>query len=194
MAKPPGLRWTPDVLTAPEELAVLAAWAEVIEPPNCIVELGVFRGGSLKVLGGVAKVPVYGIDLFGREGTPDTYAAGGNWTKWWRKFAGKQFSWREHEEKAREIAGQVGATILVGDTSEVGGQWLGAKVGLLYIDGDHSYEGVKADWEAWRPHLADNATVIFDDYGRDKYPGINKLIDEIGLPVAVAGKIAVLYP
>ncbi len=36
-------------------------------------------------------------------------------------------------------------------------------IGLLFLDGDHSYEGVKRDFEAWRPHLVPGARVAFHD-------------------------------
>lgn len=48
----------------------------------------------------------------------------------------------------------------------------GESVGLLYIDGDHAKEAAMADFRAWRPHLADGATVIFDDYESENNPGV----------------------
>lgn len=36
-------------------------------------------------------------------------------------------------------------------------------VGFLFIDGDHSYEGVKSDLNAWLPKLAYGAIVAFHD-------------------------------
>ena len=36
-------------------------------------------------------------------------------------------------------------------------------VGLLWIDGDHSYEGVRRDIDCWLPHLLPGATIIMDD-------------------------------
>jgi hypothetical protein len=36
-------------------------------------------------------------------------------------------------------------------------------VRLLWIDGDHSYEGVRRDWDAWKAHLLPRAVVAFDD-------------------------------
>jgi hypothetical protein len=55
------------------------------------------------------------------------------------------------------------------------------KFDLVYIDGDHSYEGTKFDWENTKDKW--NRFVLFDDYhmaSKDD-PGIkcNKLIDEI---------------
>jgi hypothetical protein len=36
-------------------------------------------------------------------------------------------------------------------------------ISLLWIDGDHSYEGVRSDVDCWLPHLAPTATMAFDD-------------------------------
>ena len=38
-----------------------------------------------------------------------------------------------------------------------------AKLAMLFIDGDHSYEGVHADWEHWRDTIAPGGSVLFHD-------------------------------
>lgn len=50
-------------------------------------------------------------------------------------------------------------------------------VALLWIDGDHTYEGVRADLDGWAPHLTDDATVLFDD-ATDPQLGPYRLIAE----------------
>jgi predicted O-methyltransferase YrrM len=42
---------------------------------------------------------------------------------------------------------------------------LAAPIDLLVIDGDHSYEGAKADWDSYKSLLAPGATVVFHDWG-----------------------------
>jgi cephalosporin hydroxylase len=49
---------------------------------------------------------------------------------------------------------------------------------LLIIDGDHSYEGVKFDFDNYFPHLLPGGFVIFDDYNAKEWPGVQKFIDE----------------
>ena len=39
----------------------------------------------------------------------------------------------------------------------------GKKVDLLFIDGDHSYEGVKKDFEMYSPLVADGGMIAFHD-------------------------------
>ena len=38
------------------------------------------------------------------------------------------------------------------------------RLATLFIDGDHSYEGVKRDWERYSPLVEPGGYVIFDDY------------------------------
>jgi predicted O-methyltransferase YrrM len=42
---------------------------------------------------------------------------------------------------------------------------------LLWIDGDHSYPGVKADVDGFFPHLVPGAIVALHDIGRSRLPG-----------------------
>ncbi len=47
---------------------------------------------------------------------------------------------------------------------------------LLFIDGDHSEDGVRRDWANWSPRLTAEAVVAFDD---SDWPGPAKLIKEL---------------
>ncbi|MDF1615678.1 class I SAM-dependent methyltransferase [Desulfurivibrio dismutans] len=51
-------------------------------------------------------------------------------------------------------------------------------INLLIIDGDHSYEGVKFDFDNYFPLLAPGGYVVFDDYNAKEWPGVQKFIDE----------------
>lgn len=50
------------------------------------------------------------------------------------------------------------------DSSTTGFVWQGGKIELLIVDGDHSYEGVSRDLEAWLPHVASGGYVFMHDY------------------------------
>jgi len=54
--------------------------------------------------------------------------------------------------------------------------WCNTNVGFLFIDGDHSYEGVKADFEAWSPYVVVGGIVAFHDRNVD---GVKKLLDDL---------------
>jgi len=47
---------------------------------------------------------------------------------------------------------------------------------FIYIDGDHSYAGVSADFQLWFPHLEQKGVIIFHDF---KHPPINKFCNEL---------------
>src|SRR3954454_4695820 len=50
----------------------------------------------------------------------------------------------------------------------------------VYIDGDHSYEGVLADLRAFTPKVKRGGLVTGDDYGRKGWwgPGVKKAVDQ----------------
>src|SRR5580692_6299979 len=45
------------------------------------------------------------------------------------------------------------------------------KIDLLFIDGDHSYAGVKQDWEMYSPLVRDGGLVVFHDVASNYNPG-----------------------
>lgn len=52
---------------------------------------------------------------------------------------------------------------------------------LLFIDGDHSYDGVKADWDAYNRFLKPGAIVVFHDWGWAE--GVKRVIRENVEPI-----------
>ena len=52
------------------------------------------------------------------------------------------------------------------------------RVRLLWIDGDHSYEGVRRDLTAWQPFLLPECQIVFDDLINPDI-GPRRLIDEL---------------
>jgi predicted O-methyltransferase YrrM len=39
----------------------------------------------------------------------------------------------------------------------------GRQIDLLFIDGDHTYEGVKKDWEMYSPLVRSGGLIVFHD-------------------------------
>ncbi len=57
---------------------------------------------------------------------------------------------------------------------------------MVFLDGDHEYEGVAADIEAWYPKT--QKLLCGHDYNHPDYPGVAKAVDEIfGHRMASAG-------
>ncbi len=48
---------------------------------------------------------------------------------------------------------------------------------LLFIDGDHSYEASKKDFEAWSPHVVPKGLIAFHDI--PVWPGVTQYFDEL---------------
>lgn len=54
------------------------------------------------------------------------------------------------------------------------------RIDLLFIDGDHSYDGVLKDWSSYSPLLADGATVVMHDHGWAD--GVRRVVSELIAP------------
>ena len=50
-------------------------------------------------------------------------------------------------------------------------------INVLFIDGDHSYEGCKRDIEAWLPHMKKNGVILFHDCDESS-PGVVQAVAE----------------
>jgi predicted O-methyltransferase YrrM len=53
-----------------------------------------------------------------------------------------------------------------GDSKDIGASWEGPMVDLVFVDGDHSYEGCVGDILAWWPHLRVGGLMAVHDYGK----------------------------
>ena len=54
-------------------------------------------------------------------------------------------------------------------------------VDLLYIDSSHECAQTIREWNVWRPVLAPDAIVVFDDYAHPAYPGVREAIEQLAL-------------
>lgn len=52
------------------------------------------------------------------------------------------------------------------------------KFDFILLDGDHTYDGVKADFNQVYPHAKDGSIIMFDDYS-EHFPGVQKFVSEI---------------
>lgn len=56
---------------------------------------------------------------------------------------------------------------------------LGNPIDFLFIDGDHSEEGVNADYRIWRPRVRSGGWIGFHDIRNTSCPGVRRLWDSI---------------
>lgn len=81
-----------------------------------------------------------------------------------------------------------------GDSKDVGKRWTRGQVDMVYVDGDHSYEGCKQDILIWLNNIKDNGIMVIHDYqkymvppygdvpGASGWPDVCRAVDEILLP------------
>ena len=83
---------------------------------------------------------------------------------------------------------------IVRQTSGAAAKGWDKKIDLIFIDGDHSYEGVKADWDLFLPHLNEFGVVVFHDTLWDLRPDPKIARADMGVPRFVDDLRAAGYP
>lgn len=72
---------------------------------------------------------------------------------------------------------------ICGDSKEVGYEWQEGEVDMVFIDGDHSYEGCSGDIKAWKPHIRYKGIMALHDYQKPAdnkpHPGVDQAVDEL---------------
>jgi hypothetical protein len=177
-------------LITPDVGSALRDRAAQVPGDMAIVELGSYKGMSTAHLATGAKegagAPVFAVDPWDLPGNP--YGKHGYSAPIVRD---------EFERQLRALRLWTRVTPIRGFSTEVAAAWEGPKVGLLYIDADHSEAAVRADVEAWRPHLADGHVLAFDDLDTPRNPGVRVVVDELtasGYWIEVrADRLAVLH-
>jgi predicted O-methyltransferase YrrM len=154
-----------------EEVGVrLAELASEVEA-GCIVEIGSYKGKSACYLAEGAKrgkgAHVYCVDAWHLAGNTNGrfgYAEADTLMAFHRQVGKMGFGDR--------------ITAVVGFSCQVASEWSRGPVGLLFIDGSHTFEGVSSDYLAWKRHLAPGAVVVFDDHqGPSK--GVARFVNRI---------------
>lgn len=163
-------------LTAQEKIALLRL--AKMKEGSVFVEIGSYVGASscfiaAGALKGRRGRLLYCVDTWKNdamtEGHKDTYD-----------------SFIENTKKYKDII-----VPLKGTSAEVSPRFDG-KIDFLFIDGDHTYEGVKLDVESWFPKLKPGALVVFHDIGWAE--GIQRVVKEKVAPLAKKeGRLPNLY-
>jgi predicted O-methyltransferase YrrM len=81
-----------------------------------------------------------------------------------------------------KAGGYAGVVEIIRTTSDEAARNWTRKIDLLFIDGDHTYEGVKHDWELFSPFVRPFGLVIFHDtaWEFEQYNGRRR--EDLGVP------------
>ncbi len=133
------------------EFIGMVVWAKAQKPAN-ILEIGTANGATLLAWCRTAANKVVSVDLQGG-------IHGGGYPPVKQKFYQHFLVHRPgvklaciQEDSHAEGTSDKAKTFLAGD-----------KLDILFIDGDHTYEGVKRDFELWSPLVQPGGYVIFHD-------------------------------
>jgi predicted O-methyltransferase YrrM len=96
-------------------------------------------------------------------------------------------------DNLRAVGAQDHVTIVQKTSADALAAWT-QKIDILFIDGDHSYEGAKADWSGFKPFVNPFGVVIFHDTLWDRRPDPRWQRDDMGVPRLVEEIRAQGYP
>jgi len=143
--------------TSIAEREVLARLAEQVPAGGTIVEIGALYGGMTIVMGQAnPEAWITVIDNF-------------SWTPIQERPASKAELLRNTTE-----FGVTKVDVLEGDSREIGRTWT-TPIDLLWIDGGHSFEFVRADLENFAPWAQ---VVALHDYDNQFWPDIRRAVEE----------------
>jgi cephalosporin hydroxylase len=144
-------------LQKPEELGSFLRYLSERTKPKVVVEIGTAQGGMLYALAQVASPTgtLISIDLPGgdRDETSQEDKYGERDTERMRSYIQKGQTVEFLQMDSHDIATRATLERILD----------GRTIDLLFIDGDHSYEGVRADWNLWRPLVSADGIVAFHD-------------------------------
>jgi predicted O-methyltransferase YrrM len=171
----PKIHWSSaDGMMPPEQLLALYRLAVDWPVAGDIVELGSWTGLTTCYLATAARVHgggrVWAVDTF--EGTKE----GGAAYRSVEKYDGSTMTAFRERVRRAELGDRV--RTLVGYTTDVAQRYPGQGIRLLFIDADHSYDGVRGDFESWSRHVVPGGLIVFHDY---LMPEVARYVDSVVL-------------
>jgi predicted O-methyltransferase YrrM len=134
-----------------------------------VLEIGSYLGASACCFGAAMKESVQGkifcIDTWNNDAMSE-----GNWDTF-AKFTKNTVPFAEFIIPVRGFSTEV--------VDQIAAQT--QHLDLIFIDGDHSYEGVKSDWEAYKRFVQPGSVVVFHDWGWAE--GVKRVIEEDAKPL-----------
>lgn len=133
-----------------------------------IVEIGSWKGKSTTWLAGGSisgqSVLVYAVDPhIGFPDVPETY--------------GRMWTFDEFMDNIR-AAGVEDVVVPIVKTSVEAAAEFNESISLLFIDGVHEFDYVKADFESWFPLVAVGGTIAFHDTAGHAHTGAKRFVEQ----------------
>jgi predicted O-methyltransferase YrrM len=142
---------------------------------QCVVEIGVYEGSSAWVFCDVLtpEAQLHLIDPFTDE-------SGWSLRPGWHATpaATRLAVWRRARRSGPNIYWHIARS------QDVGREWSGSPVDLVFIDGDHSPQACREDWDVWHQHVCAGGVIAFHDArlgspGGTGSPGPTSVVDEL---------------
>ena len=155
----------PIAFETPERLSELSAWTEHtpfamwaidVLRPRVLVELGTHAGVSFCAFTQAVK----SLGVASACYAVDTWEGDAHTNKSEAAYAGNVYD----DLKKHHDPRYAGFSTLVRSTFEAAvGSFADGSIDLLHIDGYHTYDAVRGDFETWQAKLSDRAVVLFHD-------------------------------
>lgn len=154
----------------PTEFGLFADFIRSREPEH-ILEIGSFYGGTLYEWAQLLPELLVSIDLIVPEGWPQhegVLAARATWREWMPGAV-----------EFHDIQGDSSDERIIGECDDA---LSGRLFDFAFIDGDHTYEGVRADYDNYSPFVREGGIIAFHDTienGSRNEPGVRRLVGEL---------------
>jgi cephalosporin hydroxylase len=141
------------------EIEMLRKYAGEVPPDQCIIDIGTRNGGSAIVLAMSSQSPVYTIDILADP-------------RYSHHIYGYIPPIREHFDSF-----PFGDRIHI--ITCVSWEYVheGPPVGLVFIDGDHTSNGIFRDWHHFYPMVEEGGYILCHDYGAPRFPYVEVFLD-----------------
>lgn len=160
-----------DGMMPPGQLLAIYRLAASWPVSGDIVELGSWVGLTTSYLATACKIRgsgrVYAVDTFAGTKEDDAHYPSVE------RFGGSTLTAFREQIARAEMSAVVHEVISL--TTAAAKSYRGNPIRVLLIDADHSYAGVRSDFEAWWPFVAPGGLIIFHDYAM---PSVARFVDE----------------
>jgi beta-1,4-mannosyl-glycoprotein beta-1,4-N-acetylglucosaminyltransferase len=149
---------------AHDELIWLARQAKACGPNATIIQIGAWHGKSSRAISDnmCEGAKLFDVDTFnGSSGEPDQHATA-------KEREGDHcFQWYWDNQYEQILKGEVIPMRMHSVNAAHTLNHRGVKADMIFVDGDHSADGIKADIEAWQPLLKEGGLLCGHDYYKE---------------------------